>query len=140
MTTTNPNAIKKIVIVGGGSAGWISAAMLSHYFQKGGPQKETREVGLIGSEEIDTIGVGGSTIPPFLQLNASLGVDEREFIQATQASFKLGIRFEDWKRKGEHYYHPFGQIGGPIGAHEFYQCWLRAKANGHPSNLQDFAP
>jgi tryptophan halogenase len=140
MTTTNPNAIKKIVIVGGGSAGWISAAMLSHYFQKGASQEGRCEVELIESEEIGTIGVGESTIPPFLQLIASLGVDEREFIQATQASFKLGIRFEDWRAKGEHYYHPFGAIGGPIGPHEFYQCWLRAKANGHPSNLQDFAP
>ncbi|ATC32756.1 tryptophan 7-halogenase [Caulobacter vibrioides] len=135
MTTTHPNALRKIVIVGGGSAGWISAAMLSHYFQNGGCAVE-----LIESEEIGTIGVGESTIPPFLQLLASLGVDEREFIQATQASFKLGIRFEDWKQKGQRYYHPFGAIGGPIGPHEFYQCWLRAKANGHPSNLQDFAP
>lgn len=135
MTDTNPNAIRKVVIVGGGSAGWISAAMLAHYFEKGGC-----EVELIESEEIGTIGVGESTIPPFLQLIASLGVDEREFIQATQASFKLGIRFEDWKQKGQHYYHPFGAIGGPIGPHEFYQCWLRAKANGHPSELQDFAP
>lgn len=135
MTTTHPNALRKIVIVGGGSAGWISAAMLSHYFQNGGCAVE-----LVESEEIGTIGVGESTIPPFLQLLASLGVDEREFIQATQASFKLGIRFEDWKQKGERYYHPFGAIGGPIGPHEFYQCWLRAKANGHPSNLQDFAP
>ncbi len=132
---THPNAIKKVVIVGGGSAGWISAAMLSHYFEKGGCAVE-----LVESEEIGTIGVGESTIPPFLQLIASLGVDERTFIQATQASFKLGIRFEDWRVKDEHYYHPFGAIGGPIGAHEFYQCWLRAKANGHPSNLQDFAP
>ena len=139
MTTTNPNAIRKIVIVGGGSAGWISAAMLSHYFQKGAAQAGC-EVELIESEEIGTIGVGESTIPPFLQLIASLGVDEREFIQATQASFKLGIRFEDWRARDEHYYHPFGAIGGPIGPHEFYQCWLRAKANGHPSNLQDFAP
>lgn len=135
MTTTHPNALRKIVIVGGGSAGWISAAMLSHYFQNGGCAVE-----LVESEEIGTIGVGESTIPPFLQLLASLGVDEREFIQATQASFKLGIRFEDWKQKGQRYYHPFGAIGGPIGPHEFYQCWLRAKANGHSSNLQDFAP
>jgi tryptophan halogenase len=135
MTTTHPNALRKIVIVGGGSAGWISAAMLSHYFQNGGCAVE-----LVESEEIGTIGVGESTIPPFLQLLASLGVDERDFIQATQASFKLGIRFEDWKQKGQRYYHPFGAIGGPIGPHEFYQCWLRAKANGHPSNLQDFAP
>ncbi|WP_299005889.1 tryptophan halogenase family protein [uncultured Caulobacter sp.] len=135
MTHTHPNAIRKIVIVGGGSAGWITAAMLSHYFQRGGCAIE-----LVESEEIGTIGVGESTIPPFLQLLASLGIDEQAFIQATQASFKLGIRFEDWKATGERYHHPFGAIGGPIGPHEFYQCWLRAKAAGHPSELQDFAP
>ena len=135
MTDRNPNAIRKIVIVGGGSAGWISAAMLSHFFHKTGVAIE-----LIESEQIGTVGVGESTIPPFLQLIASLGIDEREFIQATQGSFKLAIRFENWRKKDEVYYHPFGQIGGPIGPHEFYQCWLRAKAAGHPSALQDFAP
>ncbi len=135
MTDTNPNAIKKIVIIGGGSAGWISAAMLSHYFQDG-----SCEIELVESEEIGTVGVGESTIPPFLQLINSLGIDEREFIQATQASFKLAIRFENWRKKDEVYYHPFGKIGGPIGANEFYHCWLRAKANGHPSSLIDFAP
>lgn len=135
MQDANQNGIRTVVIVGGGSAGWICAAMASHYFHKTGV-----EVELIESEEIGTIGVGESTIPPFLQLIRSLGIDEQDFIQKTQASFKLAIRFENWRNKGETYYHPFGQIGGPIGRHEFYQCWLRAKANGHPSALQDFAP
>jgi tryptophan halogenase len=127
--------LNKIVIVGGGSAGWICAAMLSHYFQKGPTQVE-----LVESEEIGTIGVGESTIPPFLQLIRTLGINEQEFIQETQAAFKLGIRFEDWLEKGAVYHHPFGQIGGPLEVNEFYQCWLRAKQNGHPSALQDFAP
>ncbi len=127
--------LNKIVIVGGGSAGWICAAMLSHYF-KDGPT----EVELVESEEIGTIGVGESTIPPFLQLIRTLGINEQEFIQETQAAFKLAIRFENWRKKDETYYHPFGQIGGPLEVNEFYQCWLRAKQNGHPSSLQDFAP
>ncbi|SFJ21517.1 tryptophan halogenase family protein [Caulobacter sp. UNC279MFTsu5.1] len=127
--------LNKIVIVGGGSAGWICAAMLSHYFQNGPTQVE-----LVESEEIGTIGVGESTIPPFLQLIRTLGINEQEFIQETQAAFKLGIRFENWRAKGDVYYHPFGQIGGPLEVNEFYQCWLRAKQNGHPSGLQDFAP
>ena len=127
--------LNKIVIVGGGSAGWICAAMLSHYFQNG-----PTEVELIESEEIGTIGVGESTIPPFLQLIRTLGINEQEFIQETQAAFKLAIRFENWRKKDETYYHPFGQIGGPLEVNEFYQCWLRAKQNGHPSSLQDFAP
>jgi tryptophan halogenase len=127
--------LNKIVIVGGGSAGWICAAMLSHYFQNG-----PTEVELVESEEIGTIGVGESTIPPFLQLIRTLGINEQEFIQETQAAFKLAIRFENWRKKDEVYYHPFGQIGGPLEVNEFYQCWLRAKENGHPSGLQDFAP
>ena len=127
--------LNKIVIVGGGSAGWICAAMLSHYFQNGPTTVE-----LIESEEIGTIGVGESTIPPFLQLIRTLGINEQDFIQKTQAAFKLAIRFENWRKKDEVYYHPFGQIGGPLEVNEFYQCWLRAKQNGHPSGLQDFAP
>ena len=127
--------LNKIVIVGGGSAGWICAAMLSHYFKDGPTQVE-----LVESEEIGTIGVGESTIPPFLQLIRTLGINEQEFIQETQAAFKLAIRFENWREKGETYYRPFGQIGGPLEVNEFYQCWLRAKQNGHPSALQDFAP
>jgi tryptophan halogenase len=127
--------LNKIVIVGGGSAGWICAAMLSHYFQNG-PTK----VELVESEEIGTIGVGESTIPPFLQLIRTLGINEQEFIQETQAAFKLAIRFENWRKKDEVYYHPFGHIGAPLEVNEFYQCWLRAKQNGHPSALQDFAP
>jgi tryptophan halogenase len=127
--------LNKIVIVGGGSAGWICAAMLSHYFQNGPTQVE-----LIESEEIGTIGVGESTIPPFLQLIRTLGIDEQDFIQQTQAAFKLAIRFENWRKRDEVYYHPFGQIGGPLEVNEFYQCWLRAKQEGHPSSLQDFAP
>jgi hypothetical protein len=123
--------LNKIVIVGGGSAGWICAAMLSHYFQNGPTQVE-----LVESEEIGTIGVGESTIPPFLQLIRTLGINEQEFIQETQAAFKLGIRFENWLEKGDVYYHPFGQIGGPLEVNEFYQCWLRAKQNGHPSSCR----
>lgn len=128
------NNLRKIVIVGGGSAGWITAAMISHYLKD-----SPCEIELIESEQIGIIGVGESTIPPFLQLIRSLGIDEKEFMQETQAAFKLAIRFENWREKGEVYYHPFGLIGGPVDVHEFYQVWLRGKAEGHPSNLQDFA-
>lgn len=126
--------LKKIVIAGGGTAGWITAAMLS--FMMKGTQTA---IELVESEEIGTIGVGESTIPPFVVLLRSLGIDEQDFIKSTQASFKLAIRFEDWFKKQQAYYHPFGTLGGQIDTHEFYQCWLRAKQAGHPSNLQDFA-
>jgi tryptophan halogenase len=127
--------LKKIVIVGGGSAGWIAAAILGHHL-KG----KFCEVELVESDDIGTIGVGESTIPPFMTLLRNLGINEQEFIQATQASFKLGIRFKYWHRKEESYFHPFGAIGGNIEAHDFYHCWLKAKQQGHSAGLQEFAP
>lgn len=127
--------LQKIVIAGGGTAGWVTAAMLSFMLKGTGTAVE-----LVESEEIGTIGVGESTIPPFVVLLRSLGIDEQDFIKSTSASFKLAIRFEDWLTKGHQYYHPFGAIGGQIDVHDFYQCWLRAKAAGHPSELMDFAP
>lgn len=126
--------LNKIVIAGGGTAGWITAAMLSFMTKGTGTSVE-----LVESDEIGTIGVGESTIPPFVVLLRSLGIDEQDFIKSTNASFKLAIRFEDWFKKNQHYYHPFGTLGGLIDNHEFYQCWLRAKAAGHPSELQEFA-
>ncbi|WP_029014015.1 tryptophan halogenase family protein [Niveispirillum irakense] len=127
--------LRKIVIAGGGTAGWITAAMLSHMLKGAATAVE-----LVESDEIGTIGVGESTIPPFITLLRNLGIDEQDFIRQTCASFKLGIRFRDWLSLDSTYFHPFGAIGGQIDIHEFYQCWLRAKANGHPSSLMDFAP
>ena len=125
---------RRIVIAGGGTAGWMAAAALARTL---GP---VAQVTLVESEQIGTIGVGESTIPPFVVLLRSLGIDEQDFIKSTNATFKLAIRFEDWLAKGHQYYHPFGAIGGQIDVHDFYQCWLRAKAQGHPSELMDFAP
>ena len=126
---------KTIVIAGGGTAGWIAAALLSVHM----PRERIR-VRLVESEEIGAIGVGESTIPPFLGLIRNLGINEQDFIARTQASFKLGIRFKDWRVKGESYFHPFGHIGAPIESNDFYQAWLKAKLEGHDSRLQDFAP
>ena len=72
------------------------------------------EIELVESDAIGTIGVGESTVPPFLQLLAKLGVDEQVFVREVQASFKLGIQFRDWKTKGQSYFHPFGTIGAPV--------------------------
>src|SRR3546814_20881152 len=90
-----PGPIRRICIVGGGTAGWIAAAVLAHQYQG------MIEVDLIESDDIGTVGVGESTIPPFLQLLAGLGISESEFVQATQASFKLGIGFADWGGPGD---------------------------------------
>src|SRR3546814_10519078 len=98
------------------------------------------EVDLTNADEIGTVGVAESTIPPFLQLLAGLRISESEFVQATQASFKLGICFEDWGGPGHRYFHPFGTIGQMANARDFYQIWLRAAAAGEAPPLLAFAP
>lgn len=133
--TTSIKPIRKIVIVGGGSAGWIAAAMLASHLKP-----HVCRLELVESESLGTIGIGESTIPPFVGLLQSLGVDEHDFIRATGASFKLGIQFVDWHQKNSRYFHPFGVIGKRIGSHDFYQCWLKAQMNGGTAALQDYAP
>ncbi|WP_222927028.1 tryptophan halogenase family protein [Sphingomonas gilva] len=130
---TAPEPLRSICIVGGGTAGWVAAAMLAHLCPDLG-------VELVESDDIGTIGVGESTIPPFLELIAKLGISESDFIRETQASYKLGIEFRDWRVKGETYFHPFGTIGPQAGLTEFYHLWLRAKGHGLARGLQDFAP
>lgn len=131
----NMKPIKKIVIVGGGSSGWIAAAMLAFHLKR-----ELCQIELVESEEINTIGIGESTVPPFIGLIHRLGIDEQEFVRETQASYKLGIKFIDWQQKNKKYFHPFGVIGKRIGSHDFYQCWLKASMHGDNSALQDFSP
>jgi len=125
----------KIVIVGGGTSGWLAASMLCHHLKR-----ELCEIELVESEELGTIGVGESTVPPFVGLIQRLGIDEQEFIRATDGTYKLGIKFVGWHQRSDSYFHPFGVIGKPIGNHDFYQCWLKARAEGNTSALQDFSP
>ena len=126
--------LKKICIVGGGSAGWIAAALMSEHF-KG----RLAEIELVESDDIGIVGVGESTIPPFLQMLARLGVNEQDFLKEVKGSFKLGILFKDWKLKGEDYIHPFGRFGLPSDLEDFHQAWLRSQAEGYPRGLQEFA-
>lgn len=128
-------AIRKIVIVGGGTSGWMAAAMLSHHFKS-----EVCRIELVESAELGTIGIGESTVPPFVGLIRRLGIDEQDFVRVTQATYKLGIRFVDWHNRSTQYFHPFGALGKGIDGHDFYQCWLKARALGDTSSLLDFSP
>ncbi|HVI99383.1 MAG TPA: tryptophan halogenase family protein [Sphingomonas sp.] len=132
---TGPRApIDRVVIVGGGTAGWMAAAAFSRYLNNGRTQ-----VTLIESAEIGTIGVGEATIPPILSFNKMLGINENEFIAATQGTFKAGIEFVDWGAIGERYLHPFGYHGHEIHGVAFHQLYLRARSRRAMPPISDWS-
>ena len=130
----NNKKIQSIVIVGGGTAGWMSAAGLAGILPS-----DDYTITLIESEQIGTVGVGEATIPPLKLFNHNLGVSEAEFMKKTGATFKLGIEFHNWKQKGQHYFHPFGQYGRSPDGLPFHHYWLRAHENGYSTDLGSFA-
>ena len=125
--------IERIVIVGGGTAGWMAAAALSRL-------RAGRDVAitLVESEQIGTVGVGEATIPPFLDFNRLLEVDEREMLAATQGSFKLGIQFVNWGKLGDNYIHPFGNYGYQMEGVSFHHVWHRLHQAGDKRPIQVF--
>ena len=123
----------EITIVGGGTAGWMSAAAFSHFL---GP---AARITLVESDAIGTIGVGEATIPQIRMFNQALGIDEDEFIRATQASFKLGIEFVDWLRPGTRYMHAFGDVGRNVGLCGFQHLWSRGARLGLAGPPGDYA-
>jgi len=128
------NLLDRVVIVGGGTAGWMTAAALGQLL-KGSQTKVT----LIESEVIGTVGVGEATIPPIIAYNTMLGIDEDEFVRETNATFKLGIEFVDWLELGHSYIHPFGDFGRDFDAIPFYQYWMHRNLAGEKDDLFSYS-
>ena len=126
--------IRKILVVGGGTAGWMAAASLARFLAADGVA-----VQLVESEEIATVGVGEATIPPIMDAIRALKLDEEELLRATGATIKLGIEFKDWTRPGHSYLHPFGQTGVPLDGVPFAACWQRLRQLGHAQGLEAYS-
>lgn len=129
----SPPPIRNIVILGGGSAGWMAAATLSQVFQG------TRTIRVVESEAIGTVGVGEATLPQMREFNHALGLDEHAFMRRTGATFKLGIEFVDWGQRGERYMHAFGGVGRNLGLTPFHHFWTRMRAQGKAQPLDAYA-
>jgi tryptophan halogenase len=128
-------SIRTVLIVGGGTAGWMTAAALSKRLQ-GLPVA----IRLVESEEIGTVGVGEATLPHLRHFNVTLGLDEADFMRKTKATFKLGVEFRGWGAPGESYIHPFGAFGEPIADIPFHQLWLRSALHGGAHPFEAFSP
>ncbi|HEU4961986.1 MAG TPA: tryptophan halogenase family protein [Sphingomonas sp.] len=122
----------RVVVLGGGTAGWMTAAALARLL----PGQAA--VHVVESAEIGIVGVGEATLPHLRGFLATLGIDEAPFMAATHATYKLGIEFQGWGAPGERYIHPFGTFGQPLAGAAFHHFWLRARAAGRRDSLEDY--
>jgi len=133
MRADDDRRIRKVLVVGGGSAGWMAAAMLGHILRR------DCAVTLVESDDIGIVGVGEATIPPIRTFNQTLGIAERDFVRETHATFKLGIEFVGWGAQDSRYFHPFGTHGRHFDMVYLHHYWLRARAMGDNASFDDHA-
>jgi len=126
--------IKRIAIVGGGTAGWMAASILARALPGTGTV-----ITVIESPDIGTVGVGEATIPPIIDLLRYLSINEGDFVKHTRSTYKLGIKFTDWSAIGRSYWHPFGTFGANINLRPFHHAWARARADGLAPRFNDFS-
>nr|WP_010130164.1 tryptophan halogenase family protein [Microbulbifer agarilyticus] len=129
----NNKVVKNLVILGGGTAGWITAALMCKVLGK------SINITLVESDKIGTVGVGEATIPPIINFNQALGLDEKEFLRETKGTIKLGIQFENWLTQGDSYMHAFGTIGKNFPFCDFHHFWVRHRQNGGTESLWDYS-
>ena len=133
----HPRAIRSVVVVGGGTAGWMAASMLAKAFED--PSAEPMRITVVESEAIGTVGVGEATIPPIRQFNKTIGLDEADFMAATGATIKVGIAFHDWSAPGSRYFHGFGDYGPAVRGQPYRQHLFRLKTEGRVETLEPWS-